>query len=223
MLRFSAGEERGELRPAFQEVRELARLAGSSHRWSDAMDMMLVLHTERNEYDKFSAEGRVPVGFKPFDRETLERASRVIEVAGDFFDFRWAPTALAAVFGDSTYRVGLCAGIEHGFDLQLRLRTFLESAYPERFRVLDQILSQTESKCRLGPQRRAWAARGDSPPPPLRSERKLTRLGGKLPPPFPSETFARWSQYSRIPFLNWYLGLRLAEMSSQDPEIARQY
>lgn len=222
-VRRTEGERNGDVRTAYQEGRELARLAGTTHRWADAVDMMLVLHSERNEYDLALAEGRVPVGFAPFDRETLERGSRVIEVAGDFFDFRWQPATLAAVFGDPAHRVGLCAAIERGFDLQLRLRVFLEAGYPDRFRTLDQILAQSETTCRLGAQRRAWADRTTVPEAALRIERLVTRVGGKSPPVFPAETFARWKQYSRIPWLNRYLGLKLAEMSSPSPELLRQY
>ncbi len=223
MVRRMEGERRGEISPAFLEVRELARLAGSTHRWADAMDMMLVLHSERDEYDRLAADKHAPSALNPFERETLERASRVIEVAGDFFDFRWQPTTLAAVFGDPAHRVGLCAAIEHGVDLQMRLRDFLETSYPERFRVLGQVLTQTQTNCRLEPQRRAWADRSGAPIASLRRERRLERVGGKTPPDFPTAKYEQWKRFARVPFLNRYLGLRLAELASPDPELARHY
>jgi hypothetical protein len=218
MIRWSSGELR-----AFQQSRDLARLAGTTEHWADAMDMMLVLQGERDEYDKLTSEKRAPIGFAPFTRETLERASRVIGVTADFFDFRWPAETLAAVYGDPVHRVGLCAGIEQGLDLQLHLRPFLESSYADRFRVLDRVLEQTKPFCRLEEQRKAWANRGQFPESLLRAERSVTRVGGKTPPAFPLETFAQWRRYARVPFLNRYLGLRLAEMASADPELGREY
>lgn len=223
MVRRMEGERRGEVPTAFLEVRELARLAGSTHRWADAMDMMLVLHSERDEYDRLASDGHAPSAIKPFERETLERASRVIEVSGDFFDFRWPTTTVAAVFGDPAHRVGYCAAIERGVDLQLRLRDFLETSYPDRFLVLGQVLAQTQASCRLEPQRRAWADRSGAHVASLRRERRLERVGGKTPPAFPTEKYEQWKRFARVPFLNRYLGLRLAELASADPELARHY
>ncbi len=222
MSRWSSGQD-GDQKKAFVEARELARLAGTSQRWADAMDMMLVLHGERDEYDKAVIRGKVFPGFVPFDKETLEQASRVIEVTGDFFDFRWPPPALAAIFGDPSHRIGLCAGIEHGLDLQLRLRPFLETHYPDRFRILDQVLTQTEGSCRLSAQRKAWADRTTVPKETFRSERSLVRVGGKAPPPVPVEQYEKWKDYAKIPLVNWYYGLKLAQIGSPDPELARQY
>jgi hypothetical protein len=210
-LRFDKGVSSGKVKEAFREVRELARLAGTTQRWEDATAMVQLLRLEREAYDFLSSRGKPPPGVKPYEKAALEQATRVIGSAGDFFDFRWPHLTVVSVYGDLTYRIGLCSGLDGRAGFQRELASFLGRYYPERFRILGQVFDKTEGHCRSQAAKRAW------------SDRALASEGRVFVPKAAAEAAARWRPYRRVPILGWYLGLRLAELGLPRPQILTHY
>ncbi len=158
-LRLMKGALSGELIPALNDVRQLARLLLTTENSQLILTGLVLYDYERHAYEFFVEERNLdPKAWIPVDRSITRRTHRVISATRNYLHV-WTPAKLIdSVFLNPDYTdsaVEICSAVNESFPLELSMRARLEPQWPfelsfrAQYQQFDRILKLARSHCRL--------------------------------------------------------------------------
>ncbi len=162
-LRLMKGLAEKNLFPALREVRQLAKLIFSQEMLGSELIAIAILRSERQAFEKGATLGLInSEQWQAYESEFLDRARRATFAYSGLFDLNTDSTVLKSVFYGSSSHAGLCASLSEGMVRVLIGRTFMvgnlpfESAFEEKLKLLNHIVQQRGSECRLPYAKLIW-------------------------------------------------------------------
>lgn len=153
-LRLLRGLQTGQMRPALDEVHELARLCLTTESLVGSMVAVAILDLERKAAAEATARGLELGGFRVRSAEDTESLKRTLWAAPHATSLLSPDEPLAPDFP----MVGRCAALNE-LAIALYVRPWATAALPSRYETLTRMLETSD--CRLRRLRHAWATSGE--------------------------------------------------------------